>query len=258
MPLMHTAGGTARRRHRLVRRAALGLVGVAGTVWGGKLLALSRSVAGHRSYWAEPHGMCRRDRLRRPRRLRRAGHRSVSRPDHVATSRCSPTGCAPRTGQPVRLINLSSGARLADVLDHPAPALAARTRNRTWSPSAIGGNDVRLYDDRPGSPLTLAEVTAALPAGTFIADVPYFMHGRWERDAADAAAVLTRLAERRGLDVVPLHDAQRRGGWQAMFTHFAADWFHPNDRGHRAWADAFWARIRTAPVARPTIAVTSR
>jgi lysophospholipase L1-like esterase len=30
-----------------------------------------------------------------------------------------------------------------------------------------------------------------------------------------------------------------------MLTQFAADWFHPNDRGHRVWADAFWARIST-------------
>ena len=28
-----------------------------------------------------------------------------------------------------------------------------------------------------------------------------------------------------------------------MLTHFAADWFHPNDRGHRVWADAFWDRM---------------
>lgn len=28
-----------------------------------------------------------------------------------------------------------------------------------------------------------------------------------------------------------------------MITDFAADWFHPNDRGHRLWADAFWEAI---------------
>ena len=28
-----------------------------------------------------------------------------------------------------------------------------------------------------------------------------------------------------------------------MITDFAADWFHPNDRGHRVWADAFWEAI---------------
>jgi len=28
-----------------------------------------------------------------------------------------------------------------------------------------------------------------------------------------------------------------------MLTQFAADWFHPNDRGHRVWADAFWEQL---------------
>ena len=28
-----------------------------------------------------------------------------------------------------------------------------------------------------------------------------------------------------------------------MLTQFAADWFHPNDRSHRVWADAVWTEI---------------
>ncbi len=28
-----------------------------------------------------------------------------------------------------------------------------------------------------------------------------------------------------------------------MATDFAADWFHPNDRGHRVLADATWERM---------------
>ena len=31
-----------------------------------------------------------------------------------------------------------------------------------------------------------------------------------------------------------------------MLTDFAADWFHPNDRGHRVWADAFWDEMAPA------------
>ena len=33
-----------------------------------------------------------------------------------------------------------------------------------------------------------------------------------------------------------------------MATQFAADFFHPHDRGHRVWADAFWAGVAAAPV----------
>ena len=48
-------------------------------------------------------------------------------------------------------------------------------------------------------------------------------------------------AREAGVTVVPLHAALQARGWKAMLTDFAADWFHPNDRGHRVWADAFSA-----------------
>ena len=70
------------------------------------------------------------------------------------------------------------------------------------------------------------------------------MHGDAQRHAEAAAGTITRLARHRGLDVAPLHDTQRRRGHRAMATDYAADWFHPNDRGHAVWAAAF----------RPTIA----
>lgn len=78
------------------------------------------------------------------------------------------------------------------------------------------------------------------------------MHGRWQRDASDAAAALRRATARAGLVAVPLHDALRDQGWTAMLTQFAADWFHPNDRGHRVWADAFWTAITSDSDARET------
>ena len=109
---------------------------------------------------------------------------------------------------------------------------------------AIGGNDVRAYDAAMFADQVEA-LTAALPPGTVIADVPYFMHGRWERDAQQAAEIVRRGAEENGLVVVPLHEALRREGWSAMLTQFAADWFHPNDRGHRVWARAFWDTVRS-------------
>jgi lysophospholipase L1-like esterase len=115
---------------------------------------------------------------------------------------------------------------------------------------AIGGNDVRAYDaDRFAA--DSAALADALPAGSYVADVPYFMHGRWKSDADEAARTLTDDANDNGLRVVPLHEALRDEGWGAMFTQFAAAWFHPNDQGHRVWAAAFWDAIAAgaAPVA---------
>ncbi len=147
------------------------------------------------------------------------------------------------TGGPVLTVNLSrSGARIADVLRDQLPALATLPAVPDLVTVAVSGNDIREYD-REAFAGEVDRLAAALPAGAYVADAPYFMHGRWERDAQEAADLLQAGAGRRGLRPVGLHEAQRAQGWRAMFTQFAADWFHPSDRGHRVWADAFWTEI---------------
>lgn len=151
-----------------------------------------------------------------------------------------------RTGRPVQVVNLSiSGATVRDVLDTQLPRL--RQLRPDVVTVAVGGNDIRAYDPVRFS-ADVDELTAALPAGTLIADVPYFMHGRWEDDADQAAGIVTAKARGHQLQIVPLHDVQRARGASAMLTDFSADWFHPNTRGHRVWADALWHELRLLPV----------
>jgi acyl-CoA thioesterase-1 len=151
-----------------------------------------------------------------------------------------------QSGRPVQVVNLSrSGARLADLVHDQLPKLAELSPDVVTVD--IGGNDVVVYDaDRFAS--LVCELTAGLPSGAFVADVPYFMHGRWERRAVETGQLLTSCAEANGLFVVRLHDAEQARGSVAMLTDFAADWFHPNDRGHRVWADAFWNQIANDPL----------
>jgi acyl-CoA thioesterase-1 len=147
------------------------------------------------------------------------------------------------TGEPVRILNLSrTGARIRDVLSAQLPALEALHVHPDIVTIDIGGNDMSGYNATRFA-RDADELTKALPSGTFIADVPYFMHGHWERDALEAAGVLSRSAQRNELIVVPLHAALRDEGWRAMLTQFAPDWFHPNDRGHRIWARVFWSTM---------------
>lgn len=228
------------RRHPLIA-GALVVVLLLGTVWAVRLVGLVRDVGRYADYWAEPHGQT-------------GGLLYVALGDSAAQGIGA---SAPdrgyvgllverlrqRTGQPVEVVNLSaSGARIGDVLDTQLPALAALGRTPDVLTVGIGGNDVRAYD-REQFAAEVDRLVAALPAGTYVADAPYFMHGRWERDAAQAAGVLTADARAHGLRPVALHEALRAQGWSAMLTQFAPDWFHPNDRGHRVWADAFWAVI---------------
>jgi acyl-CoA thioesterase I len=134
------------------------------------------------------------------------------------------------TGQPVQVINLSaSGAKIEEVVT-----------------VAVGGNDM-LSAGPAGFEAAVDQLAAALPTGALIADVPYFMHGRWERNADAAAVVVRSAALRENLTPVPLHAAQERRGWAAMLTDFSADWFHPNDRGDGVWADAFWQALTQSP-----------
>jgi len=228
-----------------VSAALLSVLLVLAAVWAVAVVRLHRSVAARADYWAEPLGGT-------------GGLLYVALGDSVAqgVGASSPQNgyvslLAERlrddTGRPVQVINLSrSGARIRDVLDTQLPALDALGRSPDVVTVAIGGNDVRAYDSATFA-AEAERLAAALPAGAYVADAPYFMHGRWERDADQAAALLRASAVEQGLRPVPLHDELRAQGWQAMLTQFAADWFHPNDRGHRVWADAFWREMTDGP-----------
>ncbi|MCW2714650.1 MAG: esterase [Frankiales bacterium] len=228
------------RRHPVAASLLAAVLVLAGA-WAVKLALIARSVGVNADHWAAPQGQA-------------GGLLYVALGDSAAQGIGASTPdrgyvglLADRlrrsTGGPVEVVNLSkSGARISDVLDTQLPALTALRRSPDVLTVAIGGNDIRAYD-RATFAAETERLTAALPPGTYVADAPYFMHGNWERDATQAAGLLRQEAAARGLRPVALHDALESQGWTAMLTQFAADWFHPNDRGHRVWADAFWREI---------------
>jgi lysophospholipase L1-like esterase len=210
-------------------------------VWGLALLRLARSVNSSATYWSEPRGQT-GGLLYVALGDSAAQGIGASRPDRGYVGLLAER-LRRSTGRPVEVVNLSrSGARINDVVERQLPALTALGRAPDLLTVAIGGNDVPAYD-RERFAASAAQLVDALPPGAYVADVPYWMHGTFERDAQAMADVLTAAARERGLRTVALHEAQREAGWSAMLTHFAADWFHPDDRGHRLWADAFWREI---------------
>ena len=208
-------------------------------VWVVKLVQLHRSVESYRAHWSQPRG-------------EPGGLLYVALGDSAAQGVGASTPERGYVGllaerlrrtsaRPVQVVNLSaSGARIGDVLTTQLPRL------RELSPDvvtvAVGGNDLRRYDALTFEQQVRA-LAAALPEGAYVADLPYFMHGRWERDAQAAADLVTASAREHRLVPVPLHEVLRAQGWSAMLTQFAADWFHPNDRAHRVWAQAFWSQM---------------
>ena len=242
---------------RLVARHLDALLVLVATAWSVKVVSLQQGVGRARACWSVPHGppggllyvalgdSC-------------AQGVGASRPDrgHVGLLAGRLEVAAKR---PVQVTNLNvSGAHMRNVLVHQLPAL--RVVRPDLVTVAIDGNDICSYDGARFA--RQVDLTAAFPDETFIADVPSFTRGRCEGHAQQAADAVQRSAKRHGLPVVVLHLALRREGWPAMLTKFAADWFGPNDRGYRVWADTFWARTSSSPAGpaarlRPTLATTA-
>lgn len=208
------------------------------------VVALRRSVPEHLAYW-EHRAQLPGDLL-----LAAAGD-SVSQ--GIGASRPE-LGCislvadrlASATGRTVRVVNLSiTGARLDQVLDEQLPQLTGVLPDLLLVEA--GANDM-IQGRREEFLSRLEELFDALPPAAVVADVPYLMHGRWERDAAFAAPLVRALGAERGVPVVPIHDTLAAGGWLLSLTHCAADLFHPDDAGHRVWADALWAGVEQTGV----------
>lgn len=204
--------------------------------WGWRLLRLRCSVGRYRDYWSVPRGQP-------------GGLLYVALGDSTAQGigasgpergyvGITAARLRAATGRPVEVVNLSrTGARVRAVALEQLPRLNGLSPDLVTV--GVGGNDVKRY-----APTSFrADVDAlidGLPPGTVMADVPWFMHGGLGRDSKEAAAYVAIRAQALGLPVAHVHRATRARGWMAMVTDFAADWFHPNDRGHRVWADAFW------------------
>ena len=228
-----------------VRPAVRGLLLAGAAAWGLALWRLSGDVERRRRYWEQADGTP-------------DGLLYVALGDSAAqgVGASSPSTSyvavlagrlGRRTGRPVRVVNLSvSGAKVADVVRDQLPRLAALDADVVTV--AVGGNDVPSYD-----PVRFRRdveaLLAGLPPHAVVADVPFFGGGRGERRALEAATHLAGAARARGLRVAALHERMAARGWRGMVTGYAADRFHPNDRGYRVWADAFWDAL--APDGQP-------
>lgn len=161
------------RRHPVLLGAA-GLLALLATVVAARAVGVQQGVERSRAYWSEPQGEA-------------GGLLYVALGDSAAqgVGASSPDKgyvglIADRlrtsTGRPVQVVNLSvSGARVADVVATQLPQLADLEPDLVTV--AIGGNDIREYD-QDGFTADVDQLVANLPPGTYVADVPYFMHGR--------------------------------------------------------------------------------
>jgi acyl-CoA thioesterase-1 len=146
------------------------------------------------------------------------------------------------TGRRVRVRNLSiDGATCAVVLAdelHRIPKAPA-----VICTLDVGANDVWSFD-----PVRFRDefdrICAALPPGSIVADLPSFGPVPVGARIRAANRIVHEVVAARGHVLAPLNATTRRGGPVIAIRNAAGDLFHPNDRGHRVWAEAFLPAVR--------------
>lgn len=234
------------------RGVRLGLAGLAG-VQAYRWLRVATSVQRHERYWV-------RRRLR-PGELRYAALGDslaqgigASHPERGYVGLLA-ARLERATGLGVEIVNLSAtGILIDDVTRYQVPALLALDPPPDVVTVTAGTNDAGRRD-HDGIASRFAALCAALPPGALVADLPEFHHGRRGVAARQAAAAIRGvLADHPRLVPVHLAAATARTGLPAR----SADLFHPNDRGHRTYADQFWSALepRLPGLRPPDAAVT--
>ncbi|MDF1487383.1 SGNH/GDSL hydrolase family protein [Tessaracoccus caeni] len=150
------------------------------------------------------------------------------------------------TGREVIVTNLSvSGAVSGDVVKDQLPKLAALEFEPDLVTLDIGGNDAVFFmgNTTESFKASFDAILAALPEGSFVADVPWLMWPGLAQRSSGMAVASRELIESRGHHLVPIHQSSRETGLFGYHRHTAGDLFHPNDRGHAAWAQKFWEQI---------------
>jgi len=141
----------------------------------------------------------------------------------------------------LRVVNLGiSGATLSIALKKELPALAKLEPDIVTV--SIGANDMASFEPARFA-AEIETLFAALPSHAIVADLPTFYFLPAEKKVRIANQILREAAARHSLVVVPLHEAMRRQGLWGVTTQFAGDLFHPNDRGYKVWASAFYTAV---------------
>lgn len=147
---------------------------------------------------------------------------------------------AAKTGKTVRVVNLSvSGAKIQDVTSKQLPQL--KHYQADIITLDIGGNDVAGDYNSSSFQSSFSQLAQQLPAGTYVANIPYF-NGRIRHNtqAIDASKHIAKLTQTNQLTLVDLQTLTKQ---RDSLKVYAADYFHPSNTGYENWADAFWSEI---------------
>lgn len=148
-----------------------------------------------------------------------------------------------KTGRNVHVINVSvTGAKVADVVRDQLP------RIKNLKPDLvtldIGANDVNKNVPVADFQRDFTTILDALPAGkTIVADLPTFERGPKQSVLFNLNKTIHEDIEAHGLELAPIFEYTSKTihDWST----YAADFFHPSDKGYRNWYAAFETKLKT-------------
>lgn len=145
------------------------------------------------------------------------------------------------TGRHVHVINLSvTGATAADVVRVQLPRMKGITPD--FATLDIGANDINHKTPHDDFVRDFNTILDALPAKkSIVADLPVFGNGAKQR-ALDTLniSVIEAISEHH-IERAPVSDFTRPGVNDP--TTYAADFFHPGNKGYRNWYNAFLTKL---------------
>jgi lysophospholipase L1-like esterase len=148
------------------------------------------------------------------------------------------------TGRRVRVRNLAiDGATVAVVIRDELHRL--RGLEPDVVTLGVGANDVWRFEPARFE-AELEQVCAALPPGSIVGELPSFSVLPVAGRVRAANRIIDAVAARHGFWVAPVHATTGIGGLTDALLGAAGDLFHPNDRGHRRWADAYLPGVLAA------------
>ncbi len=147
---------------------------------------------------------------------------------------------AESTGKSVRVVNVSrSGAKINDVLRTQLSAI--KDIKPDLVTIEIGANDIATFTDKTFRE-EFTTLVGKLPKNTYVANMPYFGSRPSRRPKAyEATKIINSIVPTRpDLQLVDLQTITKE---RDNILGYAADYFHPNNRSYKNWAEAFWNEI---------------
>jgi acyl-CoA thioesterase I len=143
------------------------------------------------------------------------------------------------TGKKVRVINLSKiGARTDDVIGRQLHEFKSLKLKPDVLTMAIGTNDIYHATSQEDIASSMISILRQLPANSIVAEIPYLM---WDDKNAAGSFIndaIHQYAKNGRIKVAPLYEISKEHHWD--WSTYAFDFFHPNNKGYRNWAEAFW------------------